>query len=60
MKLPRAFRRAYPTVPTSCDGADFALQAIAASRTRPGDPERIYQAQRAGIFQRLVEGERIN
>jgi hypothetical protein len=28
--------------------------------TRRGDPERIYQAQRAGIFQRLVEGERVN
>ena len=28
--------------------------------SRRGDPERIYQAQRAGIFQRLVTSERIN
>ena len=27
---------------------------------RRGDPERIYQAQRAGIFRRLVTGERLN
>jgi hypothetical protein len=28
--------------------------------TRRGDPERIYQAQRAGAFRRLVDGERVN
>ena len=27
---------------------------------RRGDPERIYQAQRAGIFRRLVSAERLN
>jgi hypothetical protein len=27
---------------------------------RRGDPERIYQAQRAGIFRRLVDAERAN
>ena len=27
---------------------------------RRGDPERIYQAQRAGIFARLVQSERVN
>lgn len=60
MKLGSMFRRAYPTVPTSCDGADFALQAIAASRMRRGDPERIYQAQRVGIFARLNQQVRVN
>lgn len=28
--------------------------------TRRGDPERIYQAQRAGVFRRLVDESRIN
>ena len=28
--------------------------------TRRGDPERIYQAQRAGIFRRLVDAERLD
>jgi hypothetical protein len=28
--------------------------------TRRGNPERIYQAQRAGIFARLRDAERIN
>jgi hypothetical protein len=28
--------------------------------TRRGDPERIYEAQRAGIFRRLVDAERVN
>ncbi|MGZ8438510.1 MAG: hypothetical protein ACXWXR_08220 [Candidatus Limnocylindrales bacterium] len=28
--------------------------------SRRGDPERIYQAQRAGIFARLTQGERLN
>ncbi len=28
--------------------------------TRRGDPERIYQAQRAGIFARLVQNERVD
>lgn len=27
---------------------------------RRGDPQRIYQAQRAGIFARLTEQERVN
>jgi hypothetical protein len=27
---------------------------------RRGDPERIYQAQRAGIFGRLTQSERVN
>jgi hypothetical protein len=27
---------------------------------RGGDPERIYQAQRAGIFARLRDAERVN
>jgi hypothetical protein len=27
---------------------------------RRGDSERIYQAQRAGIFRRLVDAERLN
>jgi hypothetical protein len=27
---------------------------------RRGDPERIYQAQRAGIFNRLVSAERLD
>jgi hypothetical protein len=59
MKLGSLFRRAYPTVPTSCDGAEFALQAIAASRKGRGDPERTYQAQRAGIFVRLTQQGRV-
>jgi hypothetical protein len=28
--------------------------------SRRGDPERIYQAQRAGIFRRLVDAERLD
>jgi hypothetical protein len=28
--------------------------------TGRGDPERIYRAQRAGIFRRLVDAERVN
>ena len=28
--------------------------------TRRGDPERIYQAQRAGVFARLTQNEHIN
>jgi hypothetical protein len=28
--------------------------------SRRGDPERIYQAQRAGIFMRLVSAERLD
>lgn len=28
--------------------------------TRRGDPERIYQAQRHGIFMRLRDAERVN
>lgn len=55
MKLGRLFRRTYPTVPISCDGADFALQAIAASRVGRGDHQRIYEAQRAAISARLTE-----
>jgi hypothetical protein len=27
---------------------------------RRGDPERIYQAQRAGVFMRLVNAERLD
>lgn len=27
---------------------------------RQGNPERIYQAQRAGVFARLTQGERLN
>jgi hypothetical protein len=27
--------------------------------TRRGDPYRIYQAQRAGVLRRLVDGERV-
>ncbi len=27
---------------------------------RRGDPEKIYQAQRTGIFMRLVDGERLD
>lgn len=60
MKLGPMFRRAYPTVRTSCDGAEFALQAIAAGRMGRGDPERIYQAQRAGIFARLTQQAPVN
>jgi hypothetical protein len=28
--------------------------------TRRGDPERIYQAQRLGIYRRLVDEQRVN
>lgn len=28
--------------------------------TRRGDPERIYQAQRAGVFARLTQNERVD
>jgi hypothetical protein len=59
MKLRALFRRTYPTVPISCDGADFALQTIAASRTRHGDLEWTYEAERAGVFARLTRQGRL-
>lgn len=55
MRLGSIFRGSHSTVRMSCDGADFALQAIAASRTRRGDPERVYDSQRVGIVARLTQ-----
>ena len=54
MRLGSMFRLSRSTVRTSCDGADFALDAIAASLARRGDPERIYRSQRDGILARLT------
>jgi hypothetical protein len=45
VKLGRLFRRGDPTVRTSCDGGDFAWQAIAAGLSHRTDPERTGQPQ---------------
>ena len=60
MRLRPLFRRGDPSVRTSCDGGEFALQAIAAGLGTRESPERIHQARRADVAARLTAQEHLS